>query len=119
MKTIILYKWQIIALIEFLLITFLIIKLKRRTNQLQPDEIEILQSKKSDINMEDLMQNMHLSSALYKELSRKCHPDRFAGNILEPLAQELFQSVQQSKSNYHELVLLKKKAIAELKIKAS
>lgn len=119
MKTIILYKWQIIAIAEFLLIAFLIIKLKRRTNQLQPDEIEILQSKKYDINMEDLMQNMHLSSALYKELSRKCHPDRFAGNILEPLAQELFQSVQQSKSNYHELVLLKERAIAELKIKAS
>ena len=66
MKTMILHKWQIIALIEFLLIAFLIFKLKRRTKQLQPDEIEILQSKKSDINMEDLMQNMHLSSALYK-----------------------------------------------------
>jgi hypothetical protein len=119
MKTIILYKWQIIALTEFLVIAFLIVIQIRRKKQLQPEEIEILQSKKSDINMDDLMQNMHLSNALYKELSRKCHPDRFAGTILEPLAQELFQLVQQSKSNYNELVLLKEKAIIELKIKAS
>jgi hypothetical protein len=111
--------WQIISIIELLIILFLILKIKKERKDNLKMQNDLNGYKKSDINMNDLMQNMHLSKSLYKELSRKCHPDRFTDSQMQSIANELFQMVQQSKSNYKELIALKEMAINELKIKLS
>ena len=40
--------------------------------------------------MNNLMDSMHKSRNLYKELSKKCHPDRFINNPKQKIAEEIF-----------------------------
>jgi len=116
MKILITNQWLILSTIEFAVIVYLFVQL-RKTKRINPSDLEILKARKSDINMDDVMRDMHAAPALYKALSRACHPDRFAGNPLEPVANELFQEVQQNEHNFKQLELLKTKIQDQLHIK--
>lgn len=116
MKILITNQWMILSAIEFAVIVYLFVQL-RKTKRINPSDLEILKARKSDINMDDVMRDMHAAPALYKALSRACHPDRFAGNPLEPEANELFQEVQQNEHNFKQLKLLKSKIQEQLHIK--
>ena len=116
MKILITNQWMILSTIEFAVIVYLFVQL-RKTKRINPSDLEILKARKSDINMDDVMRDMHAAPALYKALSRACHPDRFAGNPLEPVANELFQEVQQNEHNFKQLEFLKTKIQEQLHIK--
>jgi hypothetical protein len=47
-------------------------------------------SKNNKIDMNNLMDSMHKSRNLYKELSKKCHPVRFINNPKQKIAEEIF-----------------------------
>lgn len=106
MNTIIQNKWLILASIEFLIIILLIMKLRNKKG-VDNLENEILKSKGTSINMNDIMNNINLAPSLYKKLSRVCHPDRFAGTDFETTAKEIFQEVQQAENNHAKLCDLK------------
>jgi hypothetical protein len=73
-------------------------------------------SRKNDINMDNLMNNIHNSRLLYKELSRKCHPERFVNDPKQKIAEEIFQEISKNERNHKELSLLKLRAINELNL---
>ena len=116
MKTLITNQWMILSAVEFAVIVYMFFLL-RKAKRMNPSDLEIRKAKKSDINMDDVMRDMHEAPALYKALCRACHPDRFAGNPLEFLANELFQEVQQNEHNFKQLELLKTKIQEQLHIK--
>ncbi len=118
MNTILQNKWLIIASIEFLIISLLIIKLKKKNGSENLEE-EILKSKESSINMSDIMNDINLAPSLHKKLSRVCHPDRFAGTEFETISNQLFQDVQQAERNYMALRKLKKQIEQSLNLSIS
>ena len=108
-----------ITIIELTIIVYLLYKLKTKKpiSNLSDLEIQgITKSKKSEINMDSLMDNIHSSKPLYKELSRKCHPERFVNDDRQDLAQEIFKEITKHEKNFEQLEKLKKRAIAELNL---
>ena len=99
--------WFWIAIIELILIISLLKKQKQKT--------------KGDVNestdMDNLMNSIYGSRDLYKELAKKCHPDRFINMPNQKLAEEIFQEITENERNYEKLMSLKNRAIIELKIK--
>lgn len=109
--------WKYFSLIEFLIIlilTFLLFLKKKNISKTESDFL--YQAKNSEINMNDVILDINNSKILYKQLSKKCHPDLF---ISTPIHQEmviLFQKISESRRNYHELEKLKEIPINEYKI---
>lgn len=114
METILNAKWQIISISEFVIILFLFWKLKIKKEE-TTESIELKKYKRSNLDMKDLMKDIHLSKNLYKELSRQYHPDKFIGSPFMERAQEIFQAIQQNKTNYNKLTEIKESAELELK----
>ena len=111
--------WFWIALVEFAVIIFLFICLRTKKSQLDFSNLpidKIKNAQKTDIDMNNLMNSIHGSRELYKELSAKCHPDRFINTPEQKIAEELFQEISRDKRNYEKLYQLKKRAIVELNI---
>lgn len=118
MNTLFQNKWLIVSSIELIVILFLVIKLRKKKTEDTIDK-EILKSKKTSVNMSDIMNDINLAPSLYKNLSRVCHPDRFVGTVFETTANSLFQDVQQAKNNYSALSELKTRIEQELKVTIS
>jgi len=111
--------WFWIAIIELLLIVLLIYRLKSNQKKDQLSDIEIrsiINSKNSPIDMDNLMNSIHNSRTLYKELSKKCHPDRFINDPKEKIAEEIFQEITKNERNFEKLTSLKSRAITELNV---
>jgi uncharacterized sporulation protein YeaH/YhbH (DUF444 family) len=110
--------WLFLAVGEFLIIIllFLYINHLKRKNTHTKFEKEILEAKDGDINMTDLMLSINKSRELYKELSRKCHPDKHIESEFQKEIEELFQEITENQRNYVKLVELKEKAISIYKI---
>jgi chromosomal replication initiation ATPase DnaA len=64
--------------------------------------------------MNKLMDSINNSKSLYKELSKKYHPDRFVNTSKHLLSERLFQEISKNKRNHENLILLKKQAESEL-----
>lgn len=111
--------WLYLAFGEFLIILFLIIYINhlKRKQTVTKFEKEILEAKDGDINMVDLMLSINKSRELYKELSRKCHPDKHIESLFQKEIEELFQEITENKRNFQELVKLKEIAINKFNIK--
>jgi cytoskeletal protein RodZ len=112
--------WLWIALIELIIIVWLLFKLRKQNNpQLDLKNVKKSDLKKSseDVNMGDLVNSIYKSRELYKELSKRCHPDRFVNTDLEVIAEKLFQEISKNKRNYKQLVALKAEAINKLNLK--
>ena len=62
------------------------------------------------------MNSITHSKELYKELSKKCHPDRFVNTHLQEVADKLFQEITANQRNHKRLTELKKQAQNELNI---
>ena len=111
--------WFWFSIIELLLIVYLIYRLKSKkvVSELTDLEMQNIQnSKNNTIDMNSLMNNIHNSRGLYKELSRKCHPDRFIGDPKHQIAEDIFQKISDNERNYEKLNQLKTRAINELNI---
>ena len=113
--------WKAVSIIEFIIITLLLFLILRKT-KLQHEKKdrlkdELYNAKKSEINMNDLMNSINQSKDLYKLLSTKCHPDRFVNTELENIANSIFQEITKNRRNYNKLNDLKTEAENKLKIK--
>jgi hypothetical protein len=110
--------WFWVALIEFAFIIFLLLRKQKNSNLAFSDlgKDKMRNSKTASVDMDNLMNSINGSAALYKELSRKCHPDRFVNSPKQKLAEEIFQEITRNKSDFQKLSLLKKRAIDELNL---
>jgi hypothetical protein len=111
--------WFWIALVEILIIIALIYKVYLKKEGLNLTYLEtnkLKDSKKNNINMDNLMNSIHNSRTLYKELSKKCHPDRFINDQKQKKAEEIFQEISKNERNFEKLSILKTRAINELNI---
>lgn len=111
--------WFWLSIIQLVIILFLVLKLSRKQKNLAFSELNkdhLKKSKEADIDMGNLMNSINNSSELYKELSKKCHPDRFVNSPDQKLAEEIFQEIARHKRNHEKLTALKERAISELNI---
>ena len=112
--------WFWITVFQFILILFLSFKLLRNKKNLDFSDIgkgNLKKSQELEIDMGKLMNSINNSSDLYKELSRKCHPDRFVNSPNQELAQEIFQEIARHKRNHEKLIALRDRAISELNLR--
>jgi hypothetical protein len=114
--------WTWISIIEFLLLLFLLFKgfSRKKVEELAYDkDREILKNaRKNATNMGSLMHDIHQSPELYDQLKVKVHPDRFVSDEeKQKIATILFQSIEENKTTYAELLKLKDDAIRLLGIK--
>lgn len=111
--------WLIVAIIQFIVIAFLFYKNRKlKLALVDPDKFnELRTAKTSDVDMTDLMNNINTSRDEYKDLSKKCHPDRFLDEEKKQKADELFQEISRHKRNSAKLKELKIRAEKELDIK--
>ncbi len=111
--------WFWIALIELFCIIYLAYKLKSKKAVSKLTDLEVNSIKKSKTNkidMDSLMDNIHNSRNLYKELSRTCHPERFVNDDRQVLAEQIFKEISENERNYAKLCSLKLRAENELNI---
>jgi len=111
--------WFWIALVQFLVILFLLLKLKKKQNNLKFGELSkscLNNAKKGEVDMANLMNSISGSKDLYKTLSRSCHPDRFINTDKHNSAEMLFQEISKNKRDFNKLTELKQIAISELNI---
>ncbi|RZJ36598.1 MAG: molecular chaperone DnaJ [Flavobacterium sp.] len=108
-----------LAVTEGLIIIILLIKLykKKSTNDLsdiQPSAVR--KARQSNIDMDNVINSINGSRALYKELSRKCHPDLFIDSPNQDIAEAIFQEITKNQRNFEKLSALKVRAVNELNI---
>lgn len=111
--------WFWISLLELVIIFFITYKLIKKKKNLDFSELDkdkIKNVKKTSIDMDNLMDSINNSKALYKQLSRVCHPDRFIGTDKISIAEDIFQELSKNRRDYKKLLLVKERAIKELKI---
>ncbi len=110
--------WKYFALTELFIISILIVVLflKIRKDMLLKRGL-MSEAKNAQINMNDLMMDINNSKNLYKQLSKKCHPDLFVGTPIHNEVESLFQEITENRRNYNELERLKKIAVEQLNIK--
>jgi len=96
----------IISLLAGLLIIYILNRRKSATG------LEAL--KRQNIDMENVMFDIHRSRELYNELKVKCHPDRFIGLDKMQQAEKIFQELSDNKHNYLKLLELKERINNEL-----
>lgn len=82
-------------------------KKKKETEQ----DILVKRIKTEQLDMQGLFSNINNRAeveALYKELCKQCHPDKFEKDSeRQKIAKELFDKIQNRKNNYNSLVELK------------
>ena len=112
------YCW--IAFAEFIIIIGLLSYIRNRrlnsTIDFQTKKQKIKDLQRTPIDMNNIMDNITHSKALYKILISKCHPDRFTDESLKLKADQLFQEISLNKSNYSKLLELQKEATIKLHI---
>lgn len=110
--------WFWIAVIELAIILLLVIKKRKKRRIIFDNSTEntLNISKSSNVDMDDLMNNINKSKDLYKKLSTKCHPDRFIDEELNKKADSIFQEITKNQRNYNQLLAIKELAQKELKI---
>jgi len=108
--------WMWLAIAEFGIIAFLIIKEKfvNRNSARQRFKNESL---KQDVDFDNIINSSFNSIKLYDELKVKCHPDRFPMEKEKNLiAENIFQEITKNKNNIKRLLELKEEAIQKLNI---
>ena len=111
--------WFWLALFELIIILVLLFKVKRANSNLKFADLNknnLKKSKEASIDFGNVMNSINGAGELYKELSRKCHPDRFIDSPLQKHAEEIFQEISKNKRDFEKLSALKERAITELKI---
>jgi len=111
--------WFWLSLIELLIIIVLLFKIKRGKENLTFADLNkenLKKSKEATIDFGNVMNSINGSGELYKELSRKCHPDRFVDSPLQKIAEEIFQEISRNKRDFEKLSALKERAINELNL---
>lgn len=108
--------WLWVAVIEFVLIVWLLTKPKRKKKKkLDLSDVQKSDLRKSEnIDMKNLMNSIHHSKELYKELSKRSHPDKFVNTSKQEIAEDIFQRISKNKRSYEQLMLIKEEAKSKL-----
>lgn len=97
--------WIWIAIAEAIVIILLALAMSYKKSNFHKRKSEIL-AEQPDFG--NLFNSAFNAEPLYKELSRKCHPDRFAPDAEKmAIADELFQRVTKNRNNIKALQQLK------------
>jgi len=108
--------WLWIAIVQFIIIAFLIIKLSSKRSQSLKQKLK-KESLDNSIDFDNIINSSFNSTEVYNELKVKCHPDRFPNDDKEnEIAENLFQEITKNKNNIKRLLELKEKAKQELNI---
>lgn len=91
--------WLYVSLVLILIILYNSFAGKRSTR--------LDKFKKSNIDMMAVMDDINKSRDLYKELSRKYHPDRFTDKDDKDRAEGFMKEITKHKNNYAKLLELK------------
>lgn len=111
--------WFWLSIVEFIVIIFLLIRLKKKKTELAFSDLpkdKMKTAKSSNIDMDNLMNSINGSRDLYKELSKACHPDKFVNTEKQKIAEDIFQDISKDKRNFEKLLALKERAKNELNI---
>lgn len=111
--------WFYLSIAEFFVIIFLLYWMKKSNSKLAFSKLtykDVKNARSESIDMNNLINSINGSRDLYKELSRKCHPDNFVDSPLQKNAEEIFQEISKNKRDFGKLLLLKARAETELKI---
>ncbi len=106
--------WLWVAVMELLVILYLINLLMRRDRKKRKEVKDKLKS--GHIDFENTINSAFNSKPLYDKLKVLCHPDRFASTPLEREANAIFQEIQVNRYDYSKLMDLKDLAIKTLHI---
>lgn len=112
----------VIILLLLLLILLQFLKIRKLKKKLFDPNIQnnlkriniIRNAKHTDIDMHNIVNSINKADSLYKQLSLKYHPDRFANTDLHAEAEQLFKRITKNKRNYQKLLLLKHEAEKQL-----
>ncbi len=111
--------WFWFAIVELLFIFFLLLS-RKKINATQEDNKTKFKQKAMNetIDFENIINSSFQAKKLYDKLKIKCHPDRFpTDDKKNKIALKLFQEIAKNKTNYKNLVSLKKEAEVKLGIK--
>lgn len=104
--------WMWIAIAEAIVIILLILVMTYKKSTFHTRKSEIL-AEQPDFG--NLFNSAFNAEPLYKELSRMCHPDRFAPDANKmAIADELFQQVSKNRNNIKVLQALKEEITQKL-----
>lgn len=107
--------WMIVALAELIIIIVLL--LSRNKSDDKRNELKRKILAEGDIDIGNTMNSMFNAEPLYKELIKKCHPDRFAPDEEKmAIASELSMRITKNKQNRKSLEALRQEAINKLNI---
>lgn len=108
--------WFWIAIIELLLIFFLLFSRKMKRVKREDKKTKFKQEAMNEtVDFDNIINSSFQAQRLYDELKIKCHPDRFpTDNEKNKIALELFQEIAKNKTNHKKLVALKKEAEIKL-----
>lgn len=107
--------WMIVALAELVIIIGLLLSRKKSDDKRAELKRKILAE--GDIDIGNTMNSMFNAEPLYKELIRKCHPDRFAPDEEKmTVASELSMRITKNKHDRKILEALRQEAINKLNI---
>ena len=112
--------WKYVSLVQFGVIAYLAYKLYRNKPQTQFNDISretVKEAASKELDMENVVNSINKAKPLYKELSKKYHPDKFANSDKHESALEIYQKITKNKRNYSKLLELKELAEEELDIK--
>ena len=110
--------WFWIALVEFILILFLLERNSRRKNAKLATQAKLKsESLSEEIDINNVINSSFHATELYDQLKRICHPDRFTDPIKKEIADRIFQSITENKRDYKRLQQIKIQAIKELNVK--
>lgn len=108
--------WLWIAIIEFVLIIFLVIKQNIKPKDTIKQKFK-KESLKEEIDFNNIINSSFNSKQLFDELKVKCHPDRFPTDKEKNLiADKLFQEITENQNNAKRLIELKEEAKQKLNI---
>lgn len=109
--------WMWIAIIEFVIILFLILKRKTKSKITTKNQFK-KEALNEEVDFNNIINSSFHSAKIYDELKVKCHPDRFPTDEEKNLtAENIFQEIVKNKNNIKRLLELKEEAIHKLNIK--
>jgi hypothetical protein len=107
--------WMWIAIVELVIIIVLISKLLNKENTRTNIKKKVL--REGDIDFANIIDSSFNSEQLYKELIRKCHPDRFVPNKAKvKIAEDISSRLGKNKHNIKGLKELAEEAKDKLNI---
>lgn len=107
--------WMIIAIIELIAIIILLFTKGKADDKRQAIKKQVREE--GDINFGNVIASSFGAKALYDELIRKCHPDRFAPDEEKvAIANDITERLGKYKNDLEKLNELKEEAINRLKI---